>query len=320
MNYQLNTPVLFLIFNRPDTTQLVFNKIKLVKPKYLFVAADGPRLFKKNEIEKCIETRKIIDQVDWDCEIKTLFREENKGCRNAVSEAISWFFNNVDEGIILEDDVLPSISFFRYCEELLDKYRTDVKVFQINGTNYLKHELNIESSYFFSKYPFIWGWASWKRAWKHYDINMQDLPLYDKTNYLKAVLKTKQEQKYFRKCYREMYYKKHNTWDTQWIYAIMKNNGLSITPTKNLTINIGTQNQPTHSFLKDSIRDNKKLSTINFPIKHPNDKIKSNYDTDIFENYRGRSFSRIFRLIKENGIFITCKYTFNIHLKPYFTK
>src|SRR5450759_4497034 len=125
MESKFETPVLFLIFNRSDTTQQVFNQIRQIKPKYLFVAADGPRLDRPVEIEKCLETKSIIQQIDWDCELKSLFSETNLGCRVGVSSAITWFFENVEQGIILEDDCLPDLSFFPYCENLLNKYKDD---------------------------------------------------------------------------------------------------------------------------------------------------------------------------------------------------
>lgn len=147
------TPILFLIFNRPDVTQRVFEEIKKQKPKFLFIAADGPRENKEGELEKCLQTREIINLIDWDCELKTLFREKNLGCRNAVSSAIDWFFENVESGIILEDDTLPHPDFFRFCEELLIKYKDDERIWLITGTNSLKEtDLTGNYSYLFSGY------------------------------------------------------------------------------------------------------------------------------------------------------------------------
>ena len=172
----LNTPVLFLIFNRPDTTQLVFDAIRQAKPSQLYVAADGPRENKPGETEKCEQTRRIIGTVDWDCEVATLFRENNLGCKQAVSSAIDWFFSNAEEGIILEDDCFPSHSFFIYCQELLEYYRYDTRIMQICGLNVLREWNRNGYGYYYSNYGPVWGWASWRRAWKYYDVHMELWP------------------------------------------------------------------------------------------------------------------------------------------------
>ncbi|MFH1427813.1 MAG: nucleotide-diphospho-sugar transferase, partial [Patescibacteria group bacterium] len=189
-----NTPILFLIFNRPETTQRVFDKIKIIKPRHLFVAADGPREG-KNESEKCQAVRDIIKQIDWDCKVNTLFRDKNLGCKLAVSSAIDWFFDNVEEGIILEDDCLPDPSFFKFCQELLVKYREDSNVMCISGDNFNPNLYNGSDSYFFSKVASIWGWASWRRAWKYYDIEMKSFLLFSKNNKVKKIFNSRLEQK-----------------------------------------------------------------------------------------------------------------------------
>lgn len=234
----LKTPILFLIFNRPDTTQLVFDEIKKQKPKYLYVAADGARTDKIDEERLCSETRAIIDQVDWDCEVKTLFRDKNLGCKVAVSSAINWFFDNVEEGIILEDDCLPAESFFRYCESMLEKYRNDNRIMHISGENPLEQGL-CSKSYYFSQIPHIWGWATWKRAWNKYNVNFEAFDTFLKFNLIQNVFEQKEAQKYWNKVFNRVYNGEINTWDYQWTYALFVNNGLSINPNKNLISNIG---------------------------------------------------------------------------------
>jgi len=154
---QLTTPVLFLIFNRPDTTQKVFDAIREAKPAKLFVAADGARANKPDDELKCSASRKIIEMIDWECDLQLLYRDENYGCRIAISSAIDWFFENVDEGIILEDDCLPSKSFFWFCQELLEKFRDDERVMQINGNYYLDGLIEFKESYYFSALNACWG-------------------------------------------------------------------------------------------------------------------------------------------------------------------
>ena len=157
-----NTPILFLLFNRPDTTQKVFNSIREIKPKYLFVSADGPRPNSLNDLNDCNQTRKILDQIDWECNLKTLFREKNMGCKKAIKEGIDWFFEHVDKGIIIEDDCLPSKSFYSFCEELLNIYENDNRIMMISGYNALG-KFETPNDYLFSKIGSIWGWATWKK-------------------------------------------------------------------------------------------------------------------------------------------------------------
>ncbi len=233
-----NTPILFLIFNRPEETKRVFEKIKEQKPQYLYVAADGARQNKQGEAELCKQTREIIKQVDWDCEVKMLFRDENLGCKKAVSQGITWFFDNVEEGIILEDDCLPSNSFFEFCEKNLAKYRYDTRIMHISGENPLDMEFG-DAGYYFSKIPHIWGWASWKRAWNLYDTEFQNFDYFIENNIIQNIFEQKEVQKYWNKVFKRVKNGEINTWDYQWTYALFVNNGLSIVPNKNMVSNIG---------------------------------------------------------------------------------
>ena len=168
-----DVPILFLVFNRPETTHQVFEAIKKQRPKYLFVAADGARTDKEGEAAKCEEVRKLIlENINWACEVKTLFRNENLGCGLAVSQAITWFFEQVEEGIILEDDCLPSGSFFSFCSVLLERYRNDEKVFMIGGFSLLPENTKSKYDYFFNTFGGIWGWATWKRSWSLYEYKI----------------------------------------------------------------------------------------------------------------------------------------------------
>ena len=169
------TPILFLIFNRPDTTKRVFESIRSIKPAKLYIAADGDRKDKVGEDLLCKDTRSIIDLIDWECEIKTLFRPENLGCKIAVSSAIDWFFENEEQGIILEDDCLPNESFYIYCETLLNYYAFNERIMHISGNNFQDGMMRGNGSYYFSNYNHIWGWASWKRAWKAYNVDLSFL-------------------------------------------------------------------------------------------------------------------------------------------------
>jgi hypothetical protein len=262
------TPVLFLIFNRPDTTQKVFDAIKKAKPKQLFVAADGPRENKEGEKEKCEQARKIIEQVDWDCKVKTLFRDKNLGCKVAVSSAIDWFFENVKEGIILEDDCLPDQSFFQFCKKMLEKYRNDTRIMMITGTNYFINNIEIKESYFFSKHFTIWGWATWRRAWKHYDINMDAWGKFKKEDQLKYLTNSFIIKKHFEKTFDLISNNKMDTWDIQWVFTCFFNNGLAIIPRCNLISNIGVEGTHTIGKVTDS-HFLKTYSINNQNLTHP---------------------------------------------------
>lgn len=241
------SPILFIIFNRPDTTSQVFEAIRRYKPEKLYVAADGPRLEKVGELEKCNLVRSIIDKVDWDCDVKTLFRDKNLGCKHAVSSAISWFFENEEEGIILEDDCLPSASFFNFCENMLAKYRDDKNVMIVSGSNFQDGIKRSDASYYFSKCCHIWGWASWRRVWNQYDIEMKTFPQFVKSNQIQQIFNHPSVQWYWLKMLYRAYNGEINTWDYQFNYAVWSNNGINIIPNSNLVSNIGFGEDSTHT-------------------------------------------------------------------------
>ncbi len=257
-NNFFDVPILFLIFNRPETTIHVFNEIKKVKPKKLYVASDGPRTGNYNDTEKCSQVKSIIENgIDWDCEVKTLYRETNLGCKIAVSSAIDWFFLNEEMGIILEDDCVPSQSFFYFCKELLDKYKDDTRVMMVSGFNFKSDNQIKDASYYFSKFSNIWGWASWRRAWKYYDVNMSNFKDFKNKKIIKNIFNSYFMQQYWLMKFEETCQGKINTWDYQWSYTLMSQNGLCIVPYKNLISNIGLDISATHTK-----KTNKKLFNL----------------------------------------------------------
>jgi len=264
----LKVPVLFLIFNRPGTTQQVFNEIRKAQPSQLFVAADGPRKDRHADYELCKKTREIIQQVDWDCEVFTRFQDENLGCKRAVSSAINWFFSIVEEGIILEDDCIPDQSFFPFCQELLEKYRHDERIMMISGDNFQFGKKRTNYSYYFSKYFHVWGWATWRRAWKHYDIYMKSWPEIKQGGWLKDILKDNHAEKFWENIFENTYHGKINTWDYQWIFSCWIQNGISILPNVNLVKNIGFDGNATHTKNKNKQAD-LPANSIDFPLKNP---------------------------------------------------
>lgn len=230
-------PVLFLIFNRPNQTRIVFEQIRLAKPSKLFVAADGPRKNKKGDKELCEQTRNILQLIDWDCEVKTFFRSENLGCGKAVSSAIDWFFSNVEEGIILEDDCLPNQSFFAFCEEMLRYYGDDNTVMHIGGTNFQNGVKRGEGTYYFSRYSHVWGWATWKSRWQLYDFSLQKYNSFSNDDLSIGLIRLLNSVKN----------NEIDTWDIQWFMSVWFNKGLAITPNVSLIKNIGYGHEATHT-------------------------------------------------------------------------
>lgn len=236
---QFQTPILFLIFNRPDTTKKVFAEIKKQKPKFLYIASDWPRKNKEWEKEIVDETRAIImNNIDRDCEVETLFRETNLWCKQAVSQAITRFFDNVEEWIILEDDCLPDPSFFWFCETMLDKYRNDTRIMHISGDCFLPKKRQNNNEYFFSHHNHIWWWATWKRAWSMYDPDIKTLPEFKKLNLINNITNNFFSKKVWLYNFELVFDWKHDTWDYQWTYCMRTNNWLAILPWVNLISNI----------------------------------------------------------------------------------
>jgi hypothetical protein len=265
----LKSPVLFLVFNRPDTTRRVFEAIRQAQPSQLFISADGPREDKPGETDRCLQTRRIVDEgVDWDCQIHRLYRADNLGCKVAVSRAIDWFFEHIEEGIILEDDCLAHPTFFRFCEELLHRYADEDQVMTISGNNF-QPKRRTDNSYYFSKYMHCWGWASWRRAWKHFDLEMEEWPQLKKENFLAELFKLKKAQKYWEHIFDRVYAGEIDTWGYIWTYSIWNSGGVNILPEVNLVSNIGFGEEGTHTRNKDSNLNRLKTETLNFPLKHP---------------------------------------------------
>jgi hypothetical protein len=267
-NKELKTAVLFLVFNRPDTTRQVFEAIRQAKPPRLYVAADGPREDKLGEVECVEEVRTIATAVDWPCEVKTLFRDKNLGCKEGVSSAITWFFLQEEQGIILEDDCLPHLDFFSFCESLLVRYARDDKVSVITGDNFQNGTWRGDASYYFSKYNHCWGWASWKRAWKHYQGDINFWPKWKTSDAWIKYKPDKIERRYWQKIFDSCYAGQIDSWAYPWTASTWYKNGLTATPNVNLVSNIGHREDATHTknkFSKFSNMPTMKLTDI----KHP---------------------------------------------------
>ncbi|HPZ07362.1 MAG TPA: hypothetical protein PL110_04565 [Candidatus Eremiobacteraeota bacterium] len=283
------------MFNRPGTAQQVFQEIRKAKPVKLYVAADGPRENRKDDIEKFQATRDIIKQVDWDCGVHTLFQEKNLGCKLGPLAGINWFFEHEEEGIILEDDCLPSQSFFSFCQELLDFYRTDNRIMHISGNNFLGKTWG-NGSYYFSKYSLSWGWATWRRAWKYYDPSIKTFPDFKKEKQIQNIFTDRFEQKYWLKLLQKVYDGKiDKAWDYQWTYTVWTQNGLAVLPNFNLVSNIGFGEGATHTTSLDSRIAHIKTEEIK-EIIHPTFTIQNKEaDKYIFINNYGGSLKSIIK-------------------------
>ncbi len=264
-----NVPVLLLIYNRPELTRRVFDRLREAAPKQLFIAADGPRSDRPNEVALCAETRSIVNEIDWPCEVHRLFREENLGCKSAVSNAITWFFEHVEEGIILEDDCVPHPTFFRFCNELLEYYRYDERIMVISGDNFQHGRRRTQYSYYFSRYNHIWGWATWRRAWQYYDGEMKYWPDLRNTSWLFDILGTQDAADYWYNIFDKAYAGEIDSWGYPWTFSCWVQNGLTILPEVNLVSNIGFGDTATHTKNSDSTAANIPTFPIQFPLRHP---------------------------------------------------
>lgn len=270
-NKKLTTPVLLITFNRADYTRKVFEKIKEAKIPKLYVANDAPRSGNKNDEKNRADIRDMLKEIDWDCELHTLFQERNLGCGLGVSSAISWAFENEDKLIILEDDCVPNLSFFTFCDEMLEKYYHDTRIWLISGRSHQsKSKYFNNQDYIFSHYGHTWGWAIWKRCWNQFDIEMKDFPDFMKIGGANNIFSSKEEGQLFNKIYKKTFFgaaKNFHTWDYQLGYNILKNGGLCIVPCKNLIKNIGVQG--THYDGQSNRFTNMESEEMPEVIRHP---------------------------------------------------
>jgi hypothetical protein len=266
---QIKTPVVLIIFKRPEQTEKVFEVIRQAKPPKLLVIADGPRAEQPGEQEKCAAARAIIDRVDWDCEVFKNYSDVNLSCDPNIAKGLNWVFDTVEEAIILEDDCLPHPTFFRYCEELLDRYRHDQRIMHISGQNNQFGRRRTEYSYYFSRFPLCWGWATWRRSWQYFDVNVKLWPEVRDGNFLKDILEDPYAVKVWADVAQRLYDGHLTGWDFKWMFACWVQNGLSIIPNVNLVSNIGHGIDATHTDDEKSPYSNLPVEPMSFPLKHP---------------------------------------------------
>lgn len=262
-----STPVLFLIHRRPEVTARVLAAIREARPVQLLIAADGPE-----DDPRCQECRSLVrDAVDWPCEVETRLLARNEGCKRAVAGALDWAFSRHERVIVLEDDCLPHPSFFPFCDEMLERYAEAAEVMQICGSNVTGHEPASEASYFFSRFGPIWGWASWRRAWAHYDVAMGDWPAMRASSDLRGQCPTSMEWLWRKQVFDAVHRGEIDTWDYQWAYAKMKTGSLSIVPRQNLVSNLGFGPGATHTHDAGDPRARLPALAMAFPLASPLD-------------------------------------------------
>lgn len=264
----VNAPVVLILFNRPEPTAKVFAAIRQARPLNLIVIADGPRTNRKGEQEACAAARAITENVDWPCQVVRHYAEENLGCRNRVASGLDLVFGEFDRAIILEDDCVPEPSFFRFCDELLERYNNDERVMAISGDNFLFGNQHIEHSYYFSRYPHVWGWATWRRAWRHYDVSLKDWPQARAQNWLAQIFSDRAALNFWQNAFQSVYDGHIDTWDYQWTYACWRHGGLTALPQTNLISNIGFGIDATHTRRRSRF-SNMTIASLDFPLSHP---------------------------------------------------
>jgi len=242
MNFK--TPILVILFNRSNNAEQLFESIKKLKPNKIYINIDGPRINNHNDITEVEKCKDIFSKIDWDCIIEKQYHKENLGCKNSVISALNWIFEKEEKAIILEDDCIPCLSFFHFCNDMLIKYEDDKRVMQISGSNFIN--INNSDNCYFSSINDIWGWATWKRAWLMYDLQMKDHQKLIEQNIIFNYTKNNKIANWLKIYIEDALMPGSTTWSTQWTYAMIKNNGLTIVPPKNLVENIGFTGPSTH--------------------------------------------------------------------------
>lgn len=318
-----NIPVLVLLFNRPYETKRLFESLSKLRPQKLYINQDGPRKDFIKDLEQCKNVRDIALNPDWDCNVFSNINESNLGCRNSVSTGLDWFFEKEEFGMILEDDCIPSKSFFNFSEKMLDRYKHNQSISVISGSNFQKGNKIIGTAdYYYSKYAHCWGWSSWRRAWQFYDKNLSFWPNWKNSTQWKTFHQDKLEQKYWTKIFDKVYKNQIDSWAYIWQASVWYNRGMTITPNKNLILNIGFNKEATHTNIQDK-------NILNNPIKELPEKIKSpdsiqidnTADSIVFKNhFKGKFNFFPWKLLLYLKYFLNDPFGFSIRLFKIFKK
>ena len=281
-----SSPVAYFVFNRPRHAEESFAAIRARKPSELFIIADGPREKYPEDVVRCREVHKIVDVIDWPCKVHRNYSETNLGCKRRVSTGLDWVFSQVGRAIILEDDCVASPDFFLFCDTLLERYLTDERIWVVSGNSYQPQYRNGDGSYYFSKYPDCWGWATWRRAWRHYQGELPFLEEWKKSLRWRECFPVRVEQRYWDWIFTSVQAGKIDTWDYPWLACAIYGGGLAATPNANLVKNIGFDNEATHT-KGDDRRFSYELTPLGGMV-HPSE-VKPDLQAD--ERYRKTFFA-----------------------------
>jgi len=277
----LSTPVVLILFNRPRLTEKVFEAIARAQPRYLYVIADGPRDNYPQERELCDAARAVVEEIGWDCQVFRNYSQINLGCRHRIFTGLNWVFAQVDEAIILEDDCVPDESFFLFCSKLLDRYKTDKRIMSVSGNNFQFGQSSTDDSYYFSRYPHCWGWATWGRAWKHCDIDLRQWCTANTQDRLQDVLESSSAIRYWQGKFQKTFEREIDSWAFCWTFSCWMQSGLTILPDKNLVSNIGFASDGTHHKTSNNPFACIPAQKMDFPLRHP-DYVLRNSKADSF--------------------------------------
>lgn len=280
----MQAPVALIVFNRPELTARVAEAVARAKPPKVFVVADGPRPGQAGDAEKCAAARAVIDQIDWPCEVVKKYSEVNLGCGHGPACGISWVFEQTDCAIILEDDCLPHPTFFRYCDELLERYRDNEQIMQIAGSDFQRGHKRGHASYFFSRFKICWGWATWRRAWRHMDMSLKLWPKFRETPWLTDLVGDARAAQHWAEKFEAAHHAGGmiDYWDYQWLFATWVQNGLCVMPNVNLISNIGFGQEATHTKSTESRWANLLTEEMPFPLEHPSHRLRNKSADDFF--------------------------------------
>lgn len=243
----LETPIAYIIFNRPRHTSETFAAIRAQRPAMLFIIADGPRSDHPTDADRCLEVREIVEAIDWPCDVHRNYADENHGCKHRVISGLNWVFSQVERAIVLEDDCLPHPDFYGYCDALLECYKDDDRVMVVTGNNFQDGRRRGTASYYFSKYNHVWGWATWRRAWQKNDPSLAFWPEWKESNAWEQHTRDKLERRYWTDIFDRMHRNEIDTWDYPWTASVWYHGGLTATPNVNLVTNIGFGPDGTHT-------------------------------------------------------------------------
>lgn len=313
MQEEIKTPILFIIFNRLDTATRVMEQIKKVRPTSFYIASDGPRSYVADDSVLVQQVRDyVMQQIDWVCNVQTLFQPQNLGCKKAVSAAINWFFQQEEQGIILEDDCLPDTSFFYFCQELLQKYKDEPTVGAISGTH-IEQQTYGSGDYFLSKIPRVWGWATWRRTWNLYDIDMNSYSNFKHEKKIERIWSSKKVQRYWLDIFDRTYAQDIATWDYQLVFTFFTHDLLCLCPNKNLISNIGFTNNSTHTNISNPIVSNLPIQSIRLPLQHPVSLSYDSHNDAYIHSYYLRAYW-LKRILRKIGLFAVARQIYSFFM------